>query len=192
MPGSRGGEVSRLGPVFAAACDILTRQDASVAFVTPTANAKLKALFTEHLQRAGIADRFVILDGQAHAAIAAADVVLLASGTATLETALIGRPMVAAYRLAPLTYFIAKALRLVRIPFITLPNLLTAEPMVDEFVQAEANANALASSVARLLDDPQRRQEISSAFRDLYYQLALGADRNAAQAVLQLVRGDVG
>ena len=118
--------------------------------------------------------------------MAASDVVLLASGTAALEAALIGRPMVAAYRLAPLTYAIAKVFRLVRVQHFTLPNLLTAEPLVAEFVQGQASPAALAGAIKELLDDSGRRQRIVVEFNKLYRELARGADRNAATAVLEL------
>lgn len=189
LPGSRKGEVQRLGPVFAETCRILAGKDPQLRFVAPMANEALRDAFEDHLRAAGVDDRFHLQTGDAQKAMAAADVVLLASGTAALEAALIGRPMVAAYRLAPLTYFIARAFRLVRVRHFTLPNLLTPEPLVEEFVQDGANPPALAAAVAALLGDDERRRRISTEFNALYRSLARDADRNAAMAVLQLARG---
>lgn len=188
LPGSRRGEVARLGPVFARACALLSTSPGKLEFIAPMASAALRNTFREQLNAAGVGDNVRLLDGNAAQAMAAADVVLLASGTATLEAALVGRPMVVAYRLAPLTYTIAKTLRLVRVPHFSLPNLLTPEPLVDEFVQHDATPEALAKSLQALLDDEARRRSIATAFRKLHDQLALDADRNAALAVLEVAR----
>jgi lipid-A-disaccharide synthase len=118
--------------------------------------------------------------------MAAADVVLLASGTAALEAALIGRPIVAAYKLAPLTYALARSLKLVKVRHFTLPNLLTTEALVPEFLQGEATAAALCESISGLLQDPQRRADIEREFAKLRDKLARGADRRAASAVFEL------
>jgi lipid-A-disaccharide synthase len=113
---------------------------------------------------------------------------LLASGTAALQAALLCRPMVAAYRFAPLTYAIMWTLRLWKVPYFTLPNFLTPEPLVPEFLQYAANPEALADAVSRLLKDPAKRAAISEQFSSLRLELARGADKLAAQAVLDLAR----
>jgi lipid-A-disaccharide synthase len=118
--------------------------------------------------------------------MAAADVVLLASGTAALEAALIGRPVVAAYKLAPLTYGLARWLKLVKVRHFTLPNLLTSEALVPEFLQGKASPEALCESVSELLNDPPRRADIEREFAKLRDKLARGADRRAANAVFEL------
>ncbi|HEX7062529.1 MAG TPA: lipid-A-disaccharide synthase [Woeseiaceae bacterium] len=187
LPGSRRGEVARLGPVFAAACRQLAEARPGLVCVAPMATPEIAALFRPMLAQAGVADVFRLLDGNAHTAIAASDVVLLASGTAALEAALIGRPMVAAYRLAAATYALAKGLNLVKVRHFTLPNLLTDEPMVPEFLQGEANPAALAGAVDALFADPGRRAAVRREFATLRDRLARGADRLAARAVLELV-----
>jgi len=184
LPGSRGSEVRRLGPIFAAAAAQLGRERDDLSFVTPAATPKLRALIEQQLDDAGVRDRFTLLDGQSQQAMSAADVVLLASGTAVLEAALLRKPTVAAYKLAWLTYVIVKHLRLLKVEHVTLPNQLTAEPLVPELLQHDATPEALAESVRALLDDPERRQSISSKFAKLREDLALGADRCAADAVL--------
>jgi lipid-A-disaccharide synthase len=189
LPGSRASEVKRLGPVFIAACGQMLAERPELRFVAPMASDKVRVAFAAELHKAGIAEHFRLVDRQAQRAIVAADVVLLASGTAALEAALLQRPIVAAYRLAPLTYLLAKALRLVKVPYFTLPNLLTPEPLVPEFLQGAATAEALSASVLGLLDDPDRRAMIAGEFARLRDQLAQGADRLAASAVLELARG---
>ncbi len=187
LPGSRHSEVSRLGPIFANTCALLAKRFPNLRFVAPMVTDRLGQLFLTHLKAAGISDLFLITDGDAQSAIAASDVVLLASGTASLQTAMLCKPMVGAYRFSALTYAIAKTFNLVDVPFFTLPNLLTEEPLVPEFLQAEATPQALATAVTELLDDPERRAMISKEFAELRGELALGADNRAAGAVLDLV-----
>ena len=188
MPGSRMSEVGRLGPVFAAACRRLRARHADLEFITPTASDDTRALFESQLAAAGMRPHFTLLPGQSEAAILAADCVLLASGTAALEAALLCRSMVAAYKLAPLSYGLARALRLVKVRHFTLPNQLTSEPLVAEFLQAEANEASLAAAVAGLLDDDARRADIERRFAHLREELALGASDRAAAAVLAVAR----
>jgi lipid-A-disaccharide synthase len=180
-------EVSRLGPLFAATASRLSATCPDIEFVAPMATTRIAAAFTAHCDEAGV-DRISLLDGDAETAIAAADVVLLASGTATLQTALLGRPMVVAYQLAALTYGIAKGMGLVKVPHIALPNLLTEKPMVPEFIQSEATPAALSAAVGDLLNDPQRRNQIAAEFQVLRTTLARDADQRAAEAVLALVK----
>lgn len=131
-----------------------------------------------------MANRFTLLDGRSEEAIIAGDAVLLASGTAALEAALLCRAMVAAYRLAPLTYALARLLHLVKVRHFTLPNQLTNEPLVPEFLQGEVVAAALSGAVASLLDDHDRRIAIEHAFAALRDRLARGANEQAAAAVI--------
>ncbi len=190
LPGSRLSEVSRLGPVFASACAQLAAADPALRFVAPMTSGKIKALFEAQLNTANIVSRFLLTDGNAPTVIAAADVVLLASGTATLQAALLGRPMVAAYRFAPLTYAIMKYFRLWKGRFFSLPNLLTPEPLVPEHLQDAANPKDLAAAVAALLQDSERRTAIAARFAILRAELAQGADKRAAQAVFELAGGE--
>lgn len=183
LPGSRSGEVQRLGPVFAATAKRIIEQVPEVAFVAPMANSSARSGFEQCLHAADVAGRFVLTDGGATEAIAAADVVLLASGTASLQTALLRRPMVSAYRVASLTYHLAQLLRLLKVPHFTMPNLLTDEPLVPEFLQDAATPAALAGAVLDLLQDTDRRRHIETRFAELRTRLALGADERAAAAV---------
>ena len=188
MPGSRGGEVQRLGATLAEAAAAIARQRPAARFVTPLAAPKLRPLFEAQLAAAGIADRFTLLDGSSQAAMSAADVVLQASGTAVLEAALLRKPAVAAYRVAPFTYWLAKHVFRIRLAHFTLPNLLTEEPLVPEYMQNDAQPGPIAEAVVALLDDPARRRAISERFDRLRQELALDADQRAAAAVMALAR----
>lgn len=184
LPGSRMSEVSRLATAFIEAAEMIEARQPGVEFIAPMATPEIRATFEQFLDRSGCS-LFRLVDGDAETVISAADVVLLASGTATLQTALLGKPMVVAYRLAGLTYAIAKAFDLVKVPFVSLPNLLTDEPLVPEFIQGDATPANLAAAVAELLDDTVRRAQIASEFQSLRSTLACDADARAAAAVLE-------
>jgi lipid-A-disaccharide synthase len=185
LPGSRMSEVSRLGPVFVAAAEQIELAWPNVDFIAPMATPKVHVSFQRCVDR-GNSSRFILVDGDAETAISAADVVLLASGTATLQTALLGKSMVVAYRFGTLTYAIAKAFNLVKVQYGSLPNLLTDEPLVPEFLQGEATPDNLAGAVSDLLGDPDRRARIASEFQSLRSMLACGADQRAAAAVIKM------
>ena len=186
MPGSRMGEVQRLGGILADAAARVAAERPGVRFVTPLASVRLRPVFERQLAEAGIGERCTVVDDQAQLVMTAADVVLQASGTAVLEAAMLRKPAVAAYRVAPLTYFLARYLFRLNLEHYTLPNLLTEEPLVPEFMQHEAQPGPIADAVLGLLDDPARRRSISERFDKLRRELALDADERAAAAVLEL------
>jgi lipid-A-disaccharide synthase len=185
LPGSRAGEVARLGPLFAAACAQLARQQADLQFVTPVASPRLRAAFEGQLADAGVAGRFTLVDGHSIEVMSAADIVLLASGTAALESALLTKPTVAAYQIGRLSGAIVRMIGLHN-KYFTIPNLLTETPLIPEFIQEAVSAEALAAAVRALLDDPARCASIRSRFAKLRTDLALGADDRAAEAVISL------
>lgn len=188
MPGSRSAEVQRLGRILAeAACRIAAARP-EVHFVTPVASAALRPLFEQQLAEAGIAGRFTLVDGRAQVVMIAADVVLQASGTAVLEAALLRKPAVATYRLSPLTYWLGRHLFRVKLTHYTLPNLLTSEPLVPEFMQGDAHPGPIADAVLGFLEDPDRRRAVGERFDRLRAELALDADQRAAAAVIELAR----
>ncbi|AZC22888.1 lipid-A-disaccharide synthase [Pseudomonas sp. CMR12a] len=180
MPGSRGGEVGRLGSLFLDAAQRLLALRPGVHFILPCANAQRRAQLEEML--AGRDLPLTLLDGQSHKALAACDAVLIASGTATLEALLYKRPMVVAYRLAPLTFWILK--RMVKSPYISLPNLLAQRLLVPELLQDDATADALAATLLPLIDGGQ---EQTSGFDQIQRTLRRDASNQAAQAVLGLI-----
>lgn len=180
LPGSRGGEVSRLGALFLDAAERLRAMRPGVQFVLPCASAERRAQLEQLL--AGRDLPLLLLDGRSHEALAACDAVLIASGTATLEALLYKRPMVVAYRVAPLTFKILK--RLVKSPYISLPNLLAERLLVPELIQDAATPEALAQTLAPLLDDGEVQTE---GFDVIHRALRQDASRQAADAVLGLI-----
>ena len=186
MPGSRSKEIERLGPVFAQACARLVGRFSSIQFISPSVSPRLRSAFESHVEDAAVGEHMRVIDGNAETAIDAADVVLLASGTASLQTALHGRAMVAAYKLSPLTLFLHRSFKLVKVKYFAMPNLLTDEPLVPEYLQHEATPEALAGAVADLLDDDERRAKIEATFVALRKRLARGAQEHAARAILNL------
>jgi lipid-A-disaccharide synthase len=186
LPGSRSSEVSRLGPIFASAAAIISAGDKDVRFVTPIATPKLRPMIEQQIREAGVQDVFQLVDGDSIEVMSAAHVVLLASGTAALESALLGKPTVAAYRVAGLTALIVKSLGLLNVSHFTIPNLLTEEPLIPEFIQKAATPEAIAGEVMALLADQPRREAISDRFAKLRTELALDADQRAADAIIDL------
>lgn len=180
MPGSRGGEVGRLGALFLDAAQRLRELVPGVRFVTPCANAARRAQLEQMLEGRDLP--LTLLDGQSHQALAACDAVLIASGTATLEALLFKRPMVVAYRLAPLSYWILK--RLVKSPYVSLPNLLAQRLLVPELLQEAATTESLAQTLAPLVTDGVQQTE---GFDQIHRTLRRDASNQAAEAVLALL-----
>jgi len=188
LPGSRGSEVTRLAPVFAAAAANIAAREDDVHFVTPVAAAKLRPLIEAALQQHAVADRFTLVDGRSIDVMSAADLVLLASGTAALESALLGKPTVAAYRVAPATALIVRLFGLVKVKEFTLPNLLAGETLVPEFIQGDARPAAIAGAIVDLLHDPERCAAIRERFAKLRAELAMNSDARAADALIDLTK----
>ena len=183
MPGSRGGEVARLGELFLDAAIRLRAPRPGIHFLLPCATPERREQLEQML--AGRDLPLTLLNGRSHEALAACDAVLIASGTATLEALLYKRPMVVAYRVAPLTYRILK--RLVKSPYISLPNLLAQRLLVPELIQDAATAEALAQAVAPLIDGGQVQTE---GFDVIHRALRRDASVSAADAVLKLAGRD--
>lgn len=188
LPGSRAGEIERLGSVFAATAAWVAARVPNLAVVVPMATPALRRRFEGLFGPAAVGRADVrLLDAQAQCAMAAADVVLLASGTATLEAMLINRPMVVAYRLAPLTYALAKSLRLVRVEHFALPNLLAGERLVPELLQDAVTPPALGAEVLRWLASPDDRTRLRKRFAALGAVLRRQASDRAAEVVLGML-----
>jgi lipid-A-disaccharide synthase len=186
LPGSRGSEVTRLAPIFAAAAANIAARDADVHFVTPVAAPKLRPVIEAALAPLEFGDRFTLVDGHSIEVMSAADFVLLASGTAALESALLGKPTVAAYRVAASTALIVKAFGLLKVTHFTLPNLLTGEPLIPEFIQRDAEPAAIADELLSLLRDPARCAAIRESFAKLQAELAMNSNARAADALISL------
>ena len=188
LPGSRMGEVSRLAQVFIDTARVLRARYPDLRFVVPFANRTTEAFFQATLTAAGDGLPITLLQGRSREVMTAADAVLLASGTAALEAMLLKRPMVVAYRLAPLTYFILKRLGVLKIARYSLPNLLAGQDVVAELIQHDATPERLAAAVGTLLDDDSQREEMIALFTRLHEALRRDASERAADAVLALAK----
>ena len=180
MPGSRGGEVARLGSLFLDAAERLRALRPGVRFVMPCASPERRVQLEQMLAARDLP--LTLIDGRSHEALAACDAVLIASGTATLEALLYKRPMVVAYRVAPLTFSILK--RMVKSAYVSLPNLLAQRLLVPELLQEAATPDAMAQLLSPLLDHGEVQTE---GFDEIHRTLRRDASSQAAQAVLELI-----
>lgn len=187
LPGSRLGEIRRLGKDFLEAAKLLSEQIPDLHLISPMANAACRDAFTALAHEVGATDllaRLQILDGRAHEAMIAADAVLLASGTAALEAMLAKRPMVVAYRLSALTYRIVKGFGLLKVDRYSLPNHLAGRELVPELMQDQCTPPALAEALLPALRDRHSDPALLAEYERLHRSLQGDANRNAATAVL--------
>jgi lipid-A-disaccharide synthase len=187
LPGSRMGEVQRLGADFAAAAVWIASRRPDIRFVAPMATARVRTAFERQVAALASPVAINLLDGQAQRALAAADGVIVASGTATLETLLTGRPMVVAYRLSTVTAFLLRTLGLVKVPYFSQPNLLVGRRLVPEFFQEEVSGAALGAALLQEIENPQHVSELGREFRTVHEVLRRGGAERAAAAVLECV-----
>ena len=188
LPGSRRSELQYMGEIFVRAARRLSEQLPEVHFVCPTASRATREQFETVLRSQGAADLpLTLLYGHSHEALAAADVALVASGTATLETALIKTPMVIAYRQSPVTWALMR--HMIYLPYIGLPNILAGEAFVPEYIQNRATPEALAGALAALLQDPVAQQHQIERFRAIHATLRQNTAQKAADAVLGVLDG---
>ena len=187
LPGSRGGEVRLLAPLFLEAARQLSERDPAIHFVLPAAS---EARMTQiHAELARFPELPVtVLEGQSRQAMAAADAILLASGTATLEAMLLKRPMVVAYRMGELSWQVASRIATTR--FVALPNVLAGERIVPELLQHAATPQAMVDELWPLLSEGDKALAQADAFEAFHQQLALGYADRAAAALAQLVQLD--
>jgi lipid-A-disaccharide synthase len=186
LPGSRIGEVSRLGPDFARTVAWLRKKDPHLQFIAPMANTKVQQLFEQLLRDADVQNAVHLLDGQAQTALMACDAVLLASGTATLEAALFKKPMVVAYRLGRLTTFLLKHLGLMKAKYFSQPNLLANRLLVPEFYNHQVCAEVLGPAVMAQFERNDKADLITE-FTRIHLQLKQNASAQAATAIQTLL-----
>jgi len=184
LPGSRGSELHYLSEPFAATAAWLHPRLPGLRFVAPIARPDLRPLFEQTLARHP-GPSWQLLDGQSRQAMQAADVVLLASGTATLECLLLGRPMVVSYKASPTTAWLGY--RLVKIPHVSLPNILSREPVVPELLQADARPELLGAELFCLLRHAVLRERQLERFGEVRAQLRQDAGARAAAAIGDLL-----
>jgi len=189
LPGSRRDEIRRLGAVFIATALRCLAQDQTLRFVIPCANAERRAQVLALLQEHGAGDEFMVFEGNSQQAMQAADLVLLASGTATLEAMLLRRPMVVCYRLALLTWMLAS--RMLKVPYVSLPNLLAGERLVPELLQDEVTPEKLAAALQDWLDHPARQTALAERFAQIHHTIRRDASARAAAAILELVQPEM-
>jgi lipid-A-disaccharide synthase len=188
LPGSRRGEVARLAEDFAATARWLAAQRPELQFIAPMASAATRQIFSQALALHAPEVEVRLLDGQAQTALIAADGVLVASGTASLEAALCKRPMVVVYRLGAMTAWILRRLNLVKVKFFAQPNLLADRRVVGEYFQEEIIPESIGAELLMWLDDAERRGGLEREFSRIHADLRRDAGARAAQAIVGLLK----
>ncbi|KGA50718.1 lipid-A-disaccharide synthase [Yersinia ruckeri ATCC 29473] len=184
LPGSRHSEVEMLSADFLRTAEILRQKFPDLEVLVPLVNSQRREQF-ERIKMEVAPDLPVhLLNGQARAAMVASDATLLASGTAALECMLARSPMVVGYRMKPFTFWLAE--RLVKTPYVSLPNLLAGEELVTELLQQECQPQKLADALLPLLQGGAAVEALKERFQILHQSIRCGADQQAAQAVLEL------
>lgn len=184
LPGSRTSEVNKLADTLLGTAQWCLERRPDLRFVVPLANAGARAAFEPVMARHGTLP-LTLLDGRAQDAMTAADVVVLASGTATLEAALLKRPMVVTHRVSALSYHIMK--RMAKVQWISLPNLLSGRALVPELIQDQSRAENIGAAVLDYLDHPDKVAALQASFLDIHHTLRQDASSRAAEAVLGLL-----
>jgi len=187
LPGSRLGEVERLGADFLSAAAWLAERRPDLTFIAPMASARAREVFESKRAEVPAAPKVLLIEGRAQEALAACDAAIVASGTATLETLLSGRPMVAAYRFSALTAFLLRRLGLVKVPYFSHPNLLIGRALVPELLQEQVSGAALGGALLDRLSDGPYLREIEEEFRKVHETLRGGSAGRAADAIMTLL-----
>tara|TARA_X000000950_G_scaffold272328_1_gene354706 strand:+ start:4681 stop:5826 length:1146 start_codon:yes stop_codon:yes gene_type:complete len=185
LPGSRESEIRHLSSTFVASIRRLAEADPALFFLIPFASGRIKQQFLSLVSLEGLAGRIRLVDGQARECLAASDVALLASGTAALEAALVGCPMVVAYRVSELSYRVARALASTHI--VSMPNHLMPEPLVPEFLQKEATEENLVPAVQQLLLDTGARQRMRDSLLRIQEVLNMDTNEQIVDTILEKV-----
>ncbi|HZW22600.1 lipid-A-disaccharide synthase [Noviherbaspirillum sp.] len=186
LPGSRMSELKYNTVAFIEAAKRLVSRDPSIRIVVPMAGERQRAYFTELVSNAGLQEvPLELLSGRSHEAIAAADAVLVASGTATLEVALFKKPMVIAYKMMRASWEILRHMGYQ--PWVGLPNILARDFVVPELLQDAATPEALAGALWTQLTDEPLRARLHQRFTEMHHSLLRDTARESAQAVMQLI-----
>ena len=189
LPGSRMGEIKRIAPDFLAALNKLHDIHPDWVFVSPMINATIKNEFEKLKQEISPHIPITYVDGQSRKVMVAADQILMASGTAVLEGMLVGRPMVAAYRVAPLTAKIIRLFRMIKSRYFTLPNNLANEYLVPELIQEQITADNVVAEVEKQhQQDVETRAHMLNRFAEIHSQLRCNASEKAAKALYDLLQ----
>lgn len=187
LPGSRLGEIERHARLFWETAAWCGARKPGLQCALPFAHPELSVRF-QALRGPLAPDLPLTVTADSHGVLEAADVVLTASGTATLEALLFQKPMVVAYRLHPLTYQLVKRLRLVKVPHIAMANLLADAPLAPEFVQGACRPEAMGQALLRFLDDPAANATLAQRYGEIHQTLRRDASTQAAAEVFALIR----
>jgi len=185
LPGSRVSEVKYLAETFLKTARYCYQQRQDIQFVVPFASQVVRDVFINVGGKLAEELPIIFVDGQAREVMGAADTILMASGTATLEAMLVKRPMVVAYRLSKLNYFILKMW--VKVKHFSLPNLLAGETLVPEYVQDAANPEVMGEKLLHYLNSPDDVKKIMDRFTEIHHSLRQDTDKQAAEAVLNVI-----
>ncbi len=186
LPGSRGGELKYLAEPFLQAAELLQKKYPDILFLLPAANVKRQEMLQKLLDEKFVGLNVRLLLNQSRESMAAADAILIASGTATLEATLLKKPMVVAYKMASLTYAIYS--RMIKTPYISLPNILAGEKLVPEVLQSDVTPVRLAAELEKALQDKAYQAFLEKRFTEINQTLQLDADERAADAVISLLQ----
>jgi lipid-A-disaccharide synthase len=187
LPGSRQSEVREMGELFIATARLVAKQIPNPLFLVPLVSRETRYIFEQAIYRQQAEDLpITILFGHAHMAMTAADAVLVASGTATLEAALLKRPMVISYKMPRLSAWIMR--RKAHVPYAGLPNILAGEFVVPELLQEDATAENLAQALCNQLEDKEVRKRLENKFMAIHRSLKQDTARLAVEAILPLLK----
>ncbi len=188
LPGSRMGEINRIAPDFLQALKVLYKSHPDWVFVTPMVSGKVEKAFSDLKQEIAPEVPITIIKGQSRTVMSASDQILMTSGTAVLEGMLVGRPMVAAYRVAPLTARIIRLFKLIKSKYFTLPNNLADEYLVPELIQEEITKENIINEVeAQFVQSKEQRSHMLNRFNEIHIQLKKNASERAAKVLFDLI-----
>ncbi|MBQ4832996.1 lipid-A-disaccharide synthase [Pseudoalteromonas sp. MMG010] len=188
LPGSRGSEVGLLSDTYIRTAQQLQIQNPALKVIVPLVNEKRRAQFEAILATSAPSLNVILLDGQSKEAMQAADAILLASGTATLEGMLYKKPMVVGYKIKAMSYWIFKTFFTFNIKYFSLPNLLADEPLIPEFLQHECNVDNLTAALTPMLNTDNA--QLKAKFLAMHKNIRLNASEQAAAAVAELLNAN--
>jgi len=188
LPGSRMGEIKRLAPDFLKAAILIQQKHPEWELITPLANEKVAEAFNTIKKNLAPDLNITQINGQSRTVMTAADQILMASGTAVLEGMLVGKPMIAAYRVAPLTARIIRLFNMIKSDYFTLPNNLAGEALVPEYIQEDITPEALSSAVEKQFTQSSEDKDYTiKCFHEIHQTLRQNASEKAAQAIHNLL-----
>ena len=186
LPGSRRGEIQRMAGEFLRAAAMLAEKYQGLQFVTAMPNSSLMELFENEVQKAGLQNLDLVrITGHSREIMACSDILMLASGTAALEAAIVGRPVVVAYKVSWLTKTMVQLLA--RVKYFSMPNNLAGHRLVPELMQNDCTAENLALEVGNYLDDEAEVDKVKQEFLQIRESLDLDSDRLAAESVVEML-----